>query len=685
MKPKLKPDVYWVPHPEGMLFMHPAASLKMKGRTAIDLMDALAPYLDGSAELGELVADLPADTRSTVVDLVTALHRAGLIKDAGNDEPHGLSAEELAAYQAEIAYIDYYLDSAARRFERYRRTPAVCVGAGLSFVALVHACLASGLAQVTALVTNECPTDLARLREYRELAAERDPGQRLVIGSLGAGPDRLLAATDAGNLVLHVSDISRPDRGFKLSELCRRQGRLFVQGVTDADVAWIGPAAGPGDVGWESAWLRRAANARRPAGADAFTPATTGSSVYLAGPTAAIVANRVSFLAFRELTGIAAADQTATDPARQRRTCSVQVDLETLRTTEHWYLPHPLIADATPETSGEFAARWSAFREAAMADDDAFSAGAAGCSDPALGAFVQLDEAELEQLPLHVARAAVADTFALLDTTGGPAVVTGAGVSFAAARQACGRAALSAYCALAVDQRRLLTAEEHGGKDQPPDDVTAFAQNLLLDKPELVSAPLVFPALRLAGTAASEFRLPVGLGVGENADAALRNGLLSHAVAITAASAADGGPHPGLRLDEVAAGDPAIGRYLELVRIAGVPLRCFDVTSALGIAVYALCAGSRTITYTAACDLGTGLETVLLEYQGAVTAVAPELPRTARAGDRVVSARPVMWPTWQEVAEAFFRNGHQVHARPAGHDPSVSAVIPTIVQVAVSG
>jgi hypothetical protein len=693
MRPKLKPDVYWVPNPEGIAFIHPSSFLTVKGGTALALMDKLAPYLDGTTALDELVADLPDGKKEMVVTLVTALDQAGLVKDVTHDEPHGLSAAELDTYSAEIAYIDYYLDSAARRFERYRLTPTVCIGAGLSFSALVRASLHSGIAQVTAVMTGECTDDADRLEEYGKLAAERDPGQRLVICAAEPGPDGLRAAIAGAGLVLHVSDLEVPARARQLDALCRANGSILVQGVMDGDAAWTGPVTRPEGTGWESAWLRRAGCAPHKAGADPFGPAGTGVSDYLAGPTAAIVANRVSFLAFCELTGITAATSDMPRQAGRRsageaagfgrpaRGIISRVDLETLRTTEHRYHPHPGSTAARPETEPEFSARWAAFLTAVAPQGEEFSAAAAGCFDPMVGLFTELDEDELRQLPLCVARAAVADPFTLLDTTGGPMLVTGAGTSLAEARRAAAEAALLAYSALAVDRRRLCSAAAG------PAGGLAFAQNLVTGKPELVDAGLVWPALGMAGLPASAVAVPQGLAAGQDADTALARALLSRAVALTAglAAAPGGGPFPRADLDSLA-GEERAARYLEMLRLAQVRVDAYDVTGPVAVPVYALRVSGRIACYAAGCDLAAGLEAVLLGYQGAARpGDAPQLAEAACDDGQTAPARSLARPSWQELAAGFGRLGYQVYARPAGDDPVVTAVLPTIVQVAVRG
>jgi hypothetical protein len=648
MRPKLKPDVYWVPSNDGVAFVHAGGSMQIRGRSALALMDRLAPHLDGSMSLDDLLAGLPEGKQEMVGVLVRALRGAGMVKDSGLDRPHDLTDDELAAYDAEISYVDYYLDSAARRFQTYRETPVVCVGSGLTLTALTYACLRSGVRATTVYVAGG-ETDRERLAGY-----DRDGAQQLSVRSLGDLHDVVHGA----GIVLHVDDRPAPERAFALDRLCRDHGVPLVQAVMSGDEAWVGPVSLPGRPGWASAWHRRAANLAVP-------PAGEQPSAYLAGPTAAIVANRVSFLAMRHLTGVAAADPGAADPAGQDRDAVSRVDLETLQTSEHRYHAHPAAADAGPELESEFVDRYAAFLAATADLGAAFSPVAAGLFDPALGVFAELDEERMPQLPLHVSRSAVADPFGLLDSRDGPVLVTGSGLDFSGSRTAAAVTALGAYAALAVDRRRLTDAGR------------AYAHNLLLDKPELIDAAVVYPALAQAGSPASAFRPPLGLGSGPDAAAALTRGLLDHCVALTAESAPQ---RPAVRVTGLPL-DERGRRYTEILAAARLTVEVFDVTGPLGVPVYAFRCDDRTVAYAAGSEPEAGLAQVLLAHQGATPAA--EVPQLAPTDGPARAAEPVAAASWPELAEALHREGYQVHAVPAGHDPVVTRVLPTLVQVAV--
>ncbi|MCZ1005493.1 hypothetical protein O1L68_00455 [Streptomyces lydicus] len=322
MRPRLKSDVLYVPTGDGVHVFGAGTDLALRGRSAYQWLDRLAPHLDGSVELDDLVGRLPDDKRQAVHALVGQLHAAGCLFDAGEDLPHRLTRREWETYASQIAFIEYHGDSAAHRFETYRDSGMLVVGAGPVFVSLICSALRSGVRHLRAVCTEEAVTHTERLAELTAEAAVRDPEQRIthiaydedelgrdIVGRVGA--------------VVHVADGSGVDRALWLDELCREAGTLLVQGLVVDDVAWLGPAGSD----WRSAWLRL--DARGP-----FRP-----NAFLTGPAAAVVASHLGLAAFTALTGIAGSTGAA-DGARKM----TRIDLETLRTSTHAFLPHPAAA-----------------------------------------------------------------------------------------------------------------------------------------------------------------------------------------------------------------------------------------------------------------------------------------------------------------------------------------------------
>ncbi|MGH4004477.1 MAG: hypothetical protein ACRDSO_10245, partial [Pseudonocardiaceae bacterium] len=227
MRPKLRGDTKYVPTPDGVYLQNNRRVLRIPGKQVYQWVDRLAPYLDGNHSLAELTDGLSADRVEMVDQLVEMLAGAGFVKDVEADESHTLSPAEADAYAPEIAFIDYFCDSAAARFEAFRHTRVVAVGSGQTVTALVAANLSVGLRNVEVLVTGECPTHLERCYQHLETARQRDPDQKLTVQTVtGWDGDEGAARAALGpyDAVVHVSDRPMLERARMLDRVCRAEG-----------------------------------------------------------------------------------------------------------------------------------------------------------------------------------------------------------------------------------------------------------------------------------------------------------------------------------------------------------------------------------------------------------------------------------------------------------------------------
>ncbi|WP_260636862.1 hypothetical protein [Streptomyces angustmyceticus] len=636
MRPRLKSDVLYVPTGDGVHVFGAGADLALRGRAAYQWLDRLAPHLDGSAELDDLVGRLPDDKRQLVHALVGQLQAAGCLFDAGEDLPHGLTRRELETYASEIAFIEYHGDSAARRFETYRDSELLVVGAGPVFVSLVCSALRSGVRHLRAVCTEEAVAPTERLAELTAEAAVRDPEQRVSHIAYGEGELTRLVGGRTG-AVVHIADGGGVDRALWLDELCREAGTLLVQGLVVDDVAWLGPAGSD----WRSAWLRL--DARGP-----FRP-----NAFLTGPAAAVVASHLGLAAFTALTGIAGAAEAA-DGARK----VTRIDLETLRTSTHAFLPHPAAAPARPETREEFTRRVERLRATAPLDEDTFSRRAARCFDPYVGVLRGLDEGEFTQVPLHVTEA--------VPRAAGAAPVHGAGTGFAAARRDAALRGLASYAAHCPDDRRYGPGGTVWG--WAPDERRA----------EAVAACRVFGTDHEAGVAAR-------LGW----DEAVADGLAQHCVRLALGDVARGRSRPRpvrLRPDALAAGER---RLLDLLVAARGSVEVADIGEALGVPVLAWWQGGRPAAVTCGKSaVAEGLRAVLLDRQAVMTdepAYAPA--RWARPGVPVAGGESAELPVPAgptRMVEALRSRGARPLVVPLDHDPAVHEVLPFVVRVVLA-
>ncbi|GAA5020363.1 hypothetical protein GCM10025734_74590 [Kitasatospora paranensis] len=561
IRPRLRGDVYVMRVPEGAYIRSNLGGSMLKGASTYEWIQRIAPMLDGTRTLGELCAAVPEPSRAGLAKLTMLLLGKGYVKNVLDDRPHTLTADVAAAYAANIAFIEYFTESPELRFEHYRDSTVVLAGSGPLLQALANAHLRSGVRTVSLAPFAEVDRD--RVAEHLAAARALDPEQETAYREVDA--ERLDRVAADAAMVLHVADRPMIERARSLPHVARAAGAAFAQAIVVGDDAWIGPVIGrDGDAtAWESAWRRLRALAPDLVGADLRDHPEAAPSDFLRGPTVALVANQLCFAAFRHLTGI--------DPGTGADHL-VRFELETLETSKHTFLPHPLALPVVPVAPS----RVAALATAAPVDDEALARLAVDCVDPRTGVFAEITERDYEQLPLFVSEVVVSDPVGL---AGGPFPVHGVGESVVESRQRAVRHAFERYAAVMVDSRRGDTL--HG-------------LDVLTGEPVAVDASEVFPAR----TAAS----------GDDWTAAVRAAVVAAAHAnVAAALAAATGPFPRLDLDS--AGLTARGeRYLKLLRIVDQPFEVHDLSGPLGLPTFAFSTPDATVAYASDLEVAVALE-----------------------------------------------------------------------------
>ncbi|MFC3381527.1 TOMM precursor leader peptide-binding protein [Couchioplanes azureus] len=679
MKPKLKNDTLYLPSAEGIYFVSNHGTLTLEGRHVYQWVDKLAPFLTGEHTLEQITAGLSEQRRRMVENLIAGLLQKGFVKDAGADRDHDLDAGELAAYESEIAFIDYYQDSAGYRFQQFRESTILLVGAGRSLVAAVQACLQTGARQVRLAVTGEAATDRQRIAEHVERARRRDPRQSL---TEQATPD-----LDGADVVIHVSDKPMLDRARALNRACRERGIVAIQAVLAGDEAWVGPlVAGAAGACWECAWLRmlgRAAGSRGNGGGFADR-ADAATSEFLAGPTAAVVAHQAAFEVFKHLTGAGPVETAG---------AMVRIDLETLQSAGHPVTAHPLctIHGIEPVRSdADFLAAVRRLAEGPEISAEAFSTAAAACFDERTGLLGSLDEGDWGQLPLKVSRAEYADALLRPDLDRERLAAVAVATDFTEARARATRRACELYAASAVRRPQLVGAG--GGETR------VRGLDLLGDDVCAVPATEVFPVLRGALPTVDD---APGLGSGFTWDEAVSRGLLGWANRITLAEIGDA-VRPFPRVDVAAAGrTELVPRFLDMLDVLGLDVTVYDVTGSLGVPTLIACTGTTSVGSASGYDRAALVEAVLEQALRHHQAEADKWPAYAIDGPSLLPRLPANlrgaaaerddvavreWPRIRRELLARFRDGgHRPVAVPLDHDPVMHEVLPYVVNVVMTG
>lgn len=687
MRPKFRTGVFFAPAEDGdgALLTHGSNVTLLRGPTTYAWLQRLVPYLNGSTTLAALTASLSPPKKDMVQRLVAALRDAELVRDAGADDPHSLTAAELETYAPEVAFIEAFRDSGPHRFQRFRDARMVAVGSGLLLMAVAHAGLAAGVRQLTLLVTSECPTDLSRLEE--ESLPLRDPSQRTEVRLLTTPGDDtdLERLITSANVVVHASDRTSPARALMIDRICADAGIVSVQTLITGDQAWIGPVCGPDRpaVSWASLWHRLAG----PGGA------ATPPSDFLTGPVPGIIANHAVFACFEHLCGVG-------DPDDAGR--AVRLDLETLQTDEHPVIAHPF-ARPLPEQSEDRTT--SPAGAPAEADEEDFARRLSLISGTTAAVFGPADERHFRQFPLRVVEVGFSQP---LGPRGSVRARTahGAGLDLATARRRAAQRAAELYASEMIDPRRLVTADGIApvGPDWPdssgvasltwPDMTEAFAwgSSLRTGLARQVPVGRVFPGLNATPPSGPADRASPGTACRDTWDAAVEAGLLGHCLdaAVSRAVALDE-PVPEIEPAAVALSETA-DRYRELLAAAGQQFVIADVSYLSGVHVYAFNRDGRTIAFraglTPAEAIEAGLEELLLDMQSEQAGQPEYAPRPVpqvrtRAG-AVAPDTVADGPTDQAERLRILLDALAAYdpvVVPLDHDPALGQVLPHVLRV----
>ena len=700
---KLRDDAYYAPTSEGICILTNSGEVVLTGPSIFQWIDRLAPYLDGRHTLVELTAAMPADRKNMVERVIDALRERGVVieEPEGEGQAHPLTDAERRLYRREIDFLGYFGPSAQQSFHAYRDSTVVVVGAGRMLVETVEAALCSGSRRLRVVLTGECPTDVAVLAECERRSRLRDPDQRITRAAAEvADEEQLSDVVDGADMVIYASDRAAVDRARALDGMCGRVGVPFVTLILAGDEAWLGPF-GPvtGErPGWMSAWRRLLAldgtdaGRLRRAGAGQDALSTPHGDLWTgAAPT--VAANQFIREVVRRLSG------TVEQAERFRMT---RVDLRSLRTESHPFVPHPFSLPASRPDQADLLAAVARLREGEPLGAEEFSQRVASCLQPRLGVLGEVTERDFAQIPLAVSQLQVSDPVLLLGPGMPLPVVTGAGLSLTDARRAAVLRGLAVYGSLMVDPRRLhVRGDASGLTGDPEEDLAALVAGkwsgflwgwgLADDQPHAIPATAVFPALHGARPG---YAPPAGAAAGYDWQYAIRRGLVNQCRLLTLTEIAScRHPFTPIEWHEVAM-DMRGSRYRSMAEIAGGRLDVYDVTGSARMPTLAFCLDSGTVAYASAFSFGEalrdGLAEVLLWHQAQANreddyapARVPPLPPRGRPSR--VAACPA-WSTDEATTAArLARLGWSAVVVPLDHDPEVTAsIMPYLVNVVLT-
>ncbi|BCJ70362.1 hypothetical protein [Polymorphospora rubra] len=365
------------------------------------------------------------------------VHR-GIARDLDREPPHRLQDWELSRYRQAISFAEHAADAPLHRFESFRNSRVLLIGAGPGLATLVQTLFDLGLRTATLVETAESPTDTAACQRILDRCRADDPTVELSLRPQRAGDladDTALAAlVGEYDAVLHCTDRLMAGRALTLNRVARAHGVPVLHALATADSAWVGPTGG-GAVGgcWECAvWSLHGTGRSGDAPLEADQPDPVPE--YLTAPVGALIGTALGFGYFRHAVG---AETVATN----RMT---HIDLESAVTSEHLLGVHPRCRSCRGSLPAEpLAERIALMARRTPVDAETFATRVATLIDPRLGPVLDIGTGRQSQLSVSCIEATVAD---VAGTGTGPTTVTAIGNS---RRQALSRAAVAAVESLA--------------------------------------------------------------------------------------------------------------------------------------------------------------------------------------------------------------------------------------------
>jgi hypothetical protein len=289
MKPRLLPDIQFIPTDSGLSVRAPGHEASLHAPGLYPWFERVCPFLDGDHSVVDLVEKLSPPAAQRVLGLVEFLLREGFARDAEYDLPHTLSPATRALHGGMIEYLAHLADSPERRFQSYRECAPVAVGSGRLLAATALALLATGVARVRVHVLadgadGEGRTDRASLLESAAPLLHRDPEARLEFAD-GEPAD---VPADAGAL-LYAADRPVAAQAARLRSLATRRGLRYGAAYPDGDRVVVS------EVTLRVPAAAGAAGARAAFAAVGDVPGAgcAGAGRYFGGPAAALAGNQL--------------------------------------------------------------------------------------------------------------------------------------------------------------------------------------------------------------------------------------------------------------------------------------------------------------------------------------------------------------------------------------------------------
>src|SRR5262245_2533686 len=143
--PKLADDAMFLPSRRGAYFRNDGHYFVLDEDGTYPLMERLAGAFTGERSVGAICDDHEPQLRPRILALVRQLLEAGILRDERGRRERVLPERIRAHFSSQLAFLAHLDDDCERRFERFRNSPVLLVGSGVTFGACAAALVRNGL------------------------------------------------------------------------------------------------------------------------------------------------------------------------------------------------------------------------------------------------------------------------------------------------------------------------------------------------------------------------------------------------------------------------------------------------------------------------------------------------------------------------------------------------------------
>ncbi len=447
---KARGDTFFLPSSDGSVyFRNNIGSFRMEGSTIHQWIEKLIPVFNGEHTMHDLTDGLPDQYRDHVYEIAKVLYANGYVQDVSQDRPHQLEERIVKNYGSQIEFLDSFDGSGAYRFQLYRQSSVLVVGAGTFLVSLVKSLFESGLPKFHLLSLNSETANRKRIleleRHYREFDSEVKVDEISWPKDGGVDWSSIVQPYDA---VFFVSDQEGEHELRWLNDVCRQKNKVLLPAVIFGQAGLAVPLSysnsdSEGD--WESAW-RRVHHSAIYKDAEVHTASSVAES---------LLANVIVFEWLK----------TAAEVTKLEKNNKLfLLNLETLEGNWHMFLPHPFVhgqriiekiedveLQAGADSKKRALTEWLSFFSQLTSTET--------------GIFHIWEEGELRQLPLSQCRVQPVDPLSVGPALLLPEIICN-GYKHEEARREAGLRGIEAYVSRMADVQTCQVDEESGISDR---------------------------------------------------------------------------------------------------------------------------------------------------------------------------------------------------------------------------